>query len=184
MKLINTLIFSSVILLPMISVFASNNTVSAVENFDSLQYLGTWYEVARLPFVFEKNCVPPITAHYDINPKNSHEILVTNTCANITGGLDVAHGIAHFTDSPTIGKLKVTFFPRGLRWLPFGYGTYWVLATDYTHYALVGNPNHRYLWILYRSQKINKHDLDQLISLAKAEEFNINQLIINNSSKE
>ena len=164
-----------------ISATASESSVSYVTHFNSQPYLGTWYEVARLPFIFEKNCVSPITAHYDINPKNTKEILVTNTCAKKQGGFDVAHGVAHFVISPTIGKLKVTFLPSYLRWLPFGFGAYWVLSTDYTHYALVGNPNHRYLWILYRSNTITHKELNALILLAKSQGFNTDNLVVNNS---
>ncbi len=151
--------------------------ISYVTNFNSPQYLGIWYEIAHLPFIFERNCIAPITAHYDINPKNPTEILATNTCALKHGGFAVANGAAHFDISPTIGKLKVTFVPSYLRWLHIGYGTYWILATDYTHYALVGNPNHRYLWILSRSETMSPELLNNLISLAKSQGFNVNQLI-------
>ena len=151
--------------------------VSYVTNFNSQQYLGTWYEIAHLPFIFEKNCIAPITAHYDNNPENANEILATNTCALRNGGFDVANGAAHFIISPTIGKLKVTFVPSYLRWLHIGYGAYWVLATDYTHYALVGNPSHRYLWILYRSETMDPDTLKNLLSLAKSQGFDVSRLV-------
>ena len=151
--------------------------VSYVTNFNSQQYLGTWYEVAHLPFIFEKNCVAPITAHYDINPKNSAEVLATNTCALKHGGFDVANGTAYFVVSPTIGKLRVTFVPTCLRWLHIGYGAYWILATDYTHYALVGNPSHHYLWILSRTETMSPNTLNNLLSLAKSQGFDVSRLV-------
>ncbi len=159
---------------------ASEAPLSYVSNFNSQNYLGTWYEVARLPMFFEKNCILPITAHYAVDSKYPNEILVTNSCTKKTGGFVVAHGVAHFVENPSIGKLRVTFLPTYLRWLPFGHGAYWVIATDYTHYAVVGNPNRRYLWILSRTAVMNSSRFNKLLLLVHAQGFNVNDLIINN----
>ncbi len=153
--------------------------VTAIDHFDSKQYVGTWYEVARLPFYFEKDCIAPITAHYAIDPNNSEQILVTNTCQKKDKAIDTAQGIAHFVISPTIARLQVNFLPKGLRWLPFTPGDYWVLYTDYDHYSLVGSPNHKYLWILARSEKTDFNKIQQLLDIAEAQGFDTQQLLFN-----
>lgn len=154
-------------------------TVMPTANFNSNQYLGTWYEIARLPNRFENKCIAPIVANYSINPDNQNQLIVVNKCNTKDNNPDIAIGIAYFTDSASIGKLKVTFLPKWLRWLPFGYGDYWVLYTDYDTVAVVGSPDHEYLWILSRSNNL-KHDvLESALLVAKNQGFDIDKLIFN-----
>ena len=69
-----------------------------------------------------------------------------------------------------------------LSWLPFAYGDYWILDTDYKQYALVGDPSGQYLWILSRSTSLSHHILDKLKDKAKSMGYDLNDLIINDSS--
>lgn len=157
--------------------------VKPVINFDSSRYLGTWYEIARLPNRFEDKCIAPITANYSINPDNKNELIIINKCNTQDNKPDSASGIASFVEAPTVGKLKVTFLPTWLRWLPFGSGDYWILSTDYTNISIVGSPDHNYLWILARSDKIDKHILeDYALPAAKKQGYDISQLIFNYST--
>ena len=154
-------------------------TVMPITNFNSNQYLGTWYEIARLPNRFENKCIVPITANYSINPDNQSQLIVVNQCNTKDNNPDIATGVAYFIDSDNIGKLKVTFLPKWLRWLPFGYGDYWVLYTDYDTVAVVGSPDHEYLWILSRANNL-KHDvLESALLVAKNQGFDIDKLIFN-----
>ncbi|UXN75886.1 lipocalin family protein (plasmid) [Devosia sp. A8/3-2] len=57
----------------------------------------------------------------------------------------------------TNARLKVTFVPRAVRWIPFTSGDYWVLKIDPEYeVALVGSPNQKYLWVLARRPSIQK----------------------------
>jgi apolipoprotein D and lipocalin family protein len=153
--------------------------VTPLNNFDAKKYLGTWYEIARIPFHFEKGCVAPITANYTTDADNPAVIVVTNTCHQADGSSKSAQGKAYFVDDPSIAKLEVTFLPQWLHWVPFTYGDYWVLYTDYTGYALVGSPNHAYLWILARSEKTNQKAIKHLLAIATEQGFDIQQLTFN-----
>lgn len=119
-----------------------------VENFDLPSYLGRWYEIARFPNRFERNCVG-VTADYAL--RTDGQVSVTNTCAKKTldGKIKVAKGIARIEDG---AKLSVTFTP----WLPFIRGDYWVLylTPDYS-VAVVGEPRGRTGWILARTPDIS-----------------------------
>ena len=150
--------------------------VTAIENFQPESYLGKWYEIARIPFYFEEHCKAPVTANYTLDGKN---LAVTNSCATKDGKIDVAHGMGYFTEStPNIAKLEVTFVPSWLRFTHIGRGDYWVLYTDY-QYSLVGSPNHKYLWILSRSETIESASLDQLLAIAKEQGFDTTKLLFN-----
>jgi len=67
-------------------------------------------------------------------------------------------GTARVVDKRTNAKLKVTFF-----W-PFS-GNYWIidLAPDYS-YAVVGEPDRKYLWILSRSSQLTESVYGQIVT--------------------
>lgn len=80
----------------------------AVENFEVNRYLGTWYEIARFDFYFEKD-LNNTTAHYSLDDKGHLKVL--------NRGFHVkdkewkqAEGIAKFRGDKSIGALKVSFF--------------------------------------------------------------------------
>ena len=159
--------------------YAVEGKVVAMTHFDSAKYLGTWYEVARIPFYFEDGCVAPITAKYSLDPENNAVINVVNQCQKVNEVSKPATGKAYFVGATDVAELEVTFLPQYLHWLPFGYGDYWVLYTDYTGYALVGSPDHKYLWILSRSEKLDKAKINQLLAIAESQGFDVKKLLFN-----
>lgn len=112
------------------------------------RYLGRWYEIARLPNGFEKNC-EAVTADYSLGEDG--KINVLNACRKGApdGERKTAKGRARIVDASTNAKLQVSFFG------PF-WGDYWILwlAEDYS-LSLVGEPSGRYLWILSRTPTIS-----------------------------
>ncbi len=122
--------------------------LSTAPSVEIERYLGLWYEIARLPNGFEKNC-EGVTAEYSKRPDGL--IRVVNTCREGApdGRKRVAAGRARIMDPETDAKLKVSFFG------PF-WGDYWILwlADDYS-LSLVGEPSGRYLWILSRTPTID-----------------------------
>ena len=82
---------------------------------------------------------------------------VINRCSTARG-VSTVDGIARRVGDRT-DKLEVSFLPAALRWLPIGWGDYWVigLAPDY-RYAVVGEPSREYLWILSRTPTLATDD--------------------------
>jgi apolipoprotein D and lipocalin family protein len=149
---------------------ASKKPLETVENLDLERYQGTWYEIARLPLSWERKCARDVTANYALQPNGA--IAVINTCRKADGTIARSKGTARLASkggSPS--KLKVSFF-----W-PFA-GDYWVfdLDPDY-HWALVGTPNRKYLWLLSRTPQINAQLLDGLLEKARARGFDTRKLI-------
>jgi apolipoprotein D and lipocalin family protein len=143
--------------------------LEAVDQVDLDRYLGRWYEIARFPNRFEKNC-EGVTADYA--RREDGLIAVTNTCrkGSPDGEEKVANGRARIVDEETNAKLEVSFFG------PF-WGDYWIigLADDYS-LSLVGEPEGRYLWILSRTPMISDEARDKALNDLKAMGYNTDAL--------
>lgn len=144
----------------------AEEALPVVPQVDLQRYAGKWYEIARLPNRFEQDCARDVTATYKMLPKSQVEVL--NQCIKADGALMSAKGLARPRDDST-SRLEVRFAPAWLRFLPFVWGDYWViaLAPDY-QWSLVGSPDRRYLWILARTPKLGDDQVRRLLENAKA----------------
>lgn len=150
----------------------------AVDAIDVQKYAGRWYEVARLPMYFQRNCVSDVQAKYSLNADKT--IRVKNQCMNKEGELDVSEGVA-YPQNDGNSQLKVSFLPKGLRWVPFSKGDYWVLRVDEDYQvALVGGPSHRYLWLLSRTPDMDEAVIEDYLNTAKAQGYDLSKLIRTN----
>jgi apolipoprotein D and lipocalin family protein len=127
-------------------------SLPVVPKVDLNRYAGKWYEIARYPNRFEKECARDITATYTV--KSDGKISVVNQCTTANNKVKRAEGEAR-VNSAEGSKLKVRFAPSFLSFIPFVWADYWVLdlAPDYSH-AIVGEPGRDYLWILSRSPRM------------------------------
>lgn len=149
--------------------------VKVVESVDATQYLGTWYEIARLDHSFERG-LEQVTAQYSQNTDGS--IKVVNRGYNPdTQTWKEAIGKAYFVDAPNAdgtytGRLKVSFFG------PF-YGAYNIIALDkpYYNYVMICGPNKDYLWILSRTPQLAYPIKQELVAKAKTLGFETDKLI-------
>jgi apolipoprotein D and lipocalin family protein len=144
--------------------------VSPVSGFELDRYLGTWYEIARLDHRFERD-MTHVTADYSMQADGG--VRVVNRGFNAKEQeWQQADGKAYAVDDPTIGRLKVSFFG------PF-YGGYNIIALDVDNYrySLVSGPNHSYLWILSRTQKLEEGILNRLLQVARELGFDTDKLI-------
>ncbi len=125
-------------------------------------YMGTWYQVALFPNVFQRQCVTDTTATYRQLPDGTVE--VKNRCRTADGRMDEALGQARPTGTLTgttlaPARLEVSFLPAWLRWLPVGWGRYWVIQlADDGRYAVISEPTREYLWILSRQPRLSPAD--------------------------
>ena len=144
--------------------------VTPVDNFRLDQYLGKWYEIARLDHSFERG-LSRVTAEYSLREDGAVRVLNRGFSASENLWKE-AEGKAYFMHAPEQGYLKVSFFG------PF-YGSYIIFELDPAgyQYALVCGPDHSYLWILARTPQIDRTLLDSLVAKATASGFDTNKLI-------
>lgn len=149
-------------------------TLNTVSQVDLNRYLGVWYEIARYPNRFQKNCLGS-RATYAMD--EGGRLTVLNECHDkTTGKLRAAKGKAWVVDPSSNAKLKVSFF-----W-PFA-GDYWIIDLGENYeYAVIGHPTRKYLWILSRTEKM-ADDLYQEILLRIGEQGYDSSLLLNNNYK-
>jgi apolipoprotein D and lipocalin family protein len=137
--------------------------LAVVDSVDLKRYAGTWYEIARLPNRFQEDCVANVTATYTL--LENGKIKVVNRCRKTSGETSEAEGLARKADeNGPNSKLKVRFAPAFLSFLPMVWGDYWIidLAPDYS-YAVVGEPERKYFWILSRSRDMDEFLLNRIL---------------------
>ncbi len=149
--------------------------VSTVARVDLDRYLGSWFEICRLPLKWEDADASDITATYGLMADG--RIQVENRCIDKNGQPDRAIGVAVPQDSSN-ARLKVSFLPQYLRWIPFTEGDYWILhlADDYS-VALVGTPDRKHLWLLARTASLSTEIVDDYLAVARLQGFELGNLI-------
>ncbi len=146
------------------------NSVKPVSNFDVQNYVGKWYEIARLDHSFEEG-LSQVTAEYSLKDDGGVSVLNRGFLAEENQWKE-AEGKAYFVNGESEGYLKVSFFG------PF-YGSYVVfdLDTEHYQYAFVSGPNTDYLWLLARTPTVEQQIIDKFVKMAKERGFDTDKLI-------
>jgi len=146
------------------------------DHVDLKRYQGTWYELARLPMFFQRNCAQS-EAHYALKPDGS--LAVTNRCRTMEGKWEEATGTASPQVEGKTDKLWVVFDNWFSRLLPgVAKGNYWVLdVSDDYKLAIVGNPNRKYLWLLSRTAHVDDKTRNELLMKAQQQGYDTTRLI-------
>jgi apolipoprotein D and lipocalin family protein len=141
----------------------------AVQPFQKEKFLGTWYEIARFDFKFERG-LSHVSATY--SEKDSNTIRVDNKGYDYTKNKwKESIGKAKFVEESTLGRLKVSFFG------PF-YAGYNVIAVDDQYrYALIAGNSLNYLWILSRNKEIPENIKEDYLARATALGYDTEKLI-------
>ncbi|HSM87762.1 MAG TPA: lipocalin family protein [Candidatus Limnocylindrales bacterium] len=142
--------------------------LSTVDHVDLQLYAGRWFEIARYPNPFQRDCQSDVTALYTLQKNGKVEVV--NSCRKKNGKIKTARGTAKIAD-PSNAKLRVTFF-----W-PF-YGDYWIIGLDPDYrWAVVGEPRRRYLWILSRDPRMPLPEYDKVLDVVRSHGYDPDQLV-------
>lgn len=172
------------------------------DDFDIKRYLGTWYEIAKTPNFFEVGC-SSAKARYELI--NSSTISVVNTCLGEDGkplrrtceqaggqgcqGRPGRSGISNTVPPVIRGRgivvdprqpaaLRVTF-PGTPDILPPNIPNYLVHKTDYKKFAVVGDPQRMFLFILARAPRMSQRLYKDLVEFSAGLGYNTDSIIIN-----
>ena len=148
---------------------AADKPLQTVGAVDLERYLGRWYEIARYPAWFQRNCTA-VTADYSL--REDGLVKVVNRCrkGSLDGKLKQAKGRAKVVDKETNAKLKVSFFG------PF-WGDYWIIDLDPDYqWAVVGVPSRKYLWILSRTPQMDAALYDEIVGRLRSQGYDPKRL--------
>jgi apolipoprotein D and lipocalin family protein len=147
------------IALMMTACTSSRPSLPTVQAVDLDRYVGTWYEIARLPNFFQSKCASDTRATYRPDGK---DVEVVNQCRTESGTVEQIRGVAKVVEGSQGAKLRVSFF-RPI------YGDYWILDLDPDYrWVLVGEPSRKYAWILARSPNLDGATREALLARAAA----------------
>lgn len=144
-------------------------SIEPVSDFELNQYMGKWYEIARLDHRFERG-LENVTATYSANSDGSVRV-VNRGFSTRSNEWEDAVGKASFAGDQTIGHLKVSFFG------PF-YGSYIIFELDKEHYQyafVTGSQNS--LWFLSRSPTVSDQLKEKFLRMVTRAGYNTNELI-------
>jgi apolipoprotein D and lipocalin family protein len=148
---------------------ATGDIPKTVSMVDLQKYVGKWYEIAKFPNSFQKNCFCS-TAEYTLTDKGY--VKVFNACRKrgLNGKTSSVTGKAFPVAGSNNTKLRVQFF-----W-PFR-ADYWIvgLAGDYS-YAMVSGPSRKYLWILSRNPQMDDATYQAVLESLRNIGFDLSRL--------
>lgn len=143
--------------------------ITPVKNFKVKKFMGTWYEIARLDHRFERG-MHSVTANYSIDYDGV--ITVQNSGYMVKRSeWRYSEAKASIVDKKNIGFLKVSYV-----W-PF-YDPYVIfkLEPDYD-YAFVCGRDRSFLWLLSRTEYVDRDVIDEFEDEAKKLGFDTSELI-------
>ena len=147
----------------------STKSIPPVSEFDLNRYLGTWYEIVRLPHRFEKDLVK-VTATYTLRPDGKITVLNRGFKPSKNRWSE-AKGKAWVPDPTVPARLKVRFF-----W-PFS-AEYKIIRLDPDYqWAVVTSGSTDYLWFLCRTPKMDDALFQSLVQFVKENGFDTGKLI-------
>jgi apolipoprotein D and lipocalin family protein len=148
-------------------------TVARVE---LARYGGTWYEIARMPLWFQRNCLRS-QATYGL--LETGEVSVLNECDTEGGGKESIRGSARVVDAKTNARLEVRFDNWFSVFIPSQpQGNYWILYLDEGYRTvIVGTPDRETLWIMARTPAIDEARYTELVGIARSMGFDTDKLI-------
>lgn len=147
-------------------------TVARVE---LARYQGTWYEIARMPMWFQRNCLRS-QATYGL--LETGEVSVLNECET-AGGKESIRGRARTVDAKTNARLEVRFDNWFSVFIPSQpQGNYWILYLDGDYRTvIVGTPDRKNLWIMARTPAIDEARYTELVGIVRGLGFETDKLI-------
>jgi apolipoprotein D and lipocalin family protein len=149
--------------------------LTTIASLDITRYMGTWYELARYPNRFQRDCSGPAVAAYSLQPDG--RVRVVNRCPQADGKTDEAIGEARRVGEAGSARLEVRFAPAWLSWLPVVWGNYWVVDLDPAYQlSVVSEPSREYLWVLSRTPTIDPALWDALMVRLREQGFDLARL--------
>ncbi|WP_029290132.1 lipocalin family protein [Cellulomonas sp. HZM] len=135
--------------------------VVGVSGLDVPRYLGTWYQVAAVPALYELQCARDVTATYTLTSATT--LGVRNVCRTWFGGTSSVTGEGKVLNAPDSSELNVAFLKVGGRYVHLGGADYVVVGVGSAYdWAVVGDPTRLSGFVLSRTPSLGADQLAQV----------------------
>ncbi len=147
---------------------ADTSDPAVVSQVDLNKYSGKWFEIAKYPTFFQRNCIAS-TAEYAVQADNT--LSVYNVCYKADKSTSDIKGTATIVDPATPAKLKVKFNL-------LAQGQYWIVALDPDYqWAVISSSKKSSLFVLARTAPMETELMKKIISDLKARGFETEKMI-------
>jgi apolipoprotein D and lipocalin family protein len=152
------------------SASAADEIKAGNKPIDPQRYLGRWYEVARLPNGFQKNCE---AATSDWSKKGNGQYDVVQTChtGSPSGPPQNWRGVGRVLDQTT-ARIRIAFFAGFIK------QDYVVVdrSDDYS-WCILATTTPKFVWIMSRRAVLNSAQKSVLVARAKQLGLNLTGLV-------
>ena len=151
--------------------------LKTVDFVDPEKYQGKYYEIALIPYFFEKQCAKNGFAEYTLLPDKKGTVFKDYfQCEKNNGKLDQKEGRVRVVNEETNAVLSVTFV-KSLMWHYWFGDNYWIIDRGPNYeYTVVGNPSLKYGWILAREPQMSKETLTSIRTVLEDNGYDACQL--------
>lgn len=139
-----------------------------VERLHVERYMGTWYEIARMPTSFHQDMVSP-TINYSLNGDGSFEV-VNRGFNTRKREWKTAVGKARPIEGMPAG------FTVSFQW-PFKGGHYIAELGDNYEYAVIVSDSTDYFWLLSRDPQLPRWLIDRTLARAHEWGYDVEEII-------
>ena len=139
------------------------------------RFVGSWFEIARLPDRQDKQCVSDARATY---ARTNDGLRLLSLCRRENGSMRRSTGRAKLVDDATQARFKISYSHSALDVLPFVWSDYTIIdvADDYST-AIVGTADRKHLWLLSRQPTVGDTERQDFLSKARAQGFDTSALV-------
>jgi apolipoprotein D and lipocalin family protein len=168
--IVKKIIFASV--LPALLIFSSfvfaqqnKMEVQTVSLVDLKRYAGKWFEIARYPGKFQKNCVGNTTVIY--TQKTDGQMDASSQCVKKNGTIENTKFEAKIADKTTNAKFDAQ-----------NAGDFWIIDLDSDYkYVVLGDPKRENFWILSREPEMKDALYQDILRRAEKMGFNPGKVV-------
>ena len=142
--------------------------VRPVPHVDMQRYAGMWYEVALSEPIVERRAPAKPTAALPEATSIPADAWLPEPGTSRLQPVGPGHS----------ARLKLSYQPRWLQWLPASSIDYWVVMLDPDYrYAVVSEPSRGSLWILSRTPTMDSAMYDGIVARLRAQRYPVDELV-------
>ena len=142
----------------------------AAKPIDPQRYLGRWYEVARLPNSFQKNC-EAATSDWSKNSSGMYDVVQTCRTGSPSGPAKTWRGAGKVLDQ-TAARIRIGFFGGFIK------QDYVVVdrGEDYS-WCILATTTPKFVWIMSRRPVLDSAQKSNLVARARQLGLNLSGLV-------